>query len=119
MIQAIVGLGDLVSNVNMENAGQVSNLPAHAVVETNAHFSRNRVHPVNAGALPAGLAPLVNLHCANQELIIEAALADDRDLAFQAFQNDPTNHLSVDAAWELFNKMLQVSREYLPSMASI
>jgi len=62
---------------------------------------------------------LVNLHCANQELIIEAALAGDRDLAFQAFQNDPTNHLPIDLAWEFFNRMLQVSREYLPSMAFV
>jgi len=119
MIQALVGQGNLVTNVNIENDGQISNLPARVVVETNAHFSHNRVHPVKAGALPAGLVPLVNLHCANQELIIEAALADDRDLAFRAFQNDSTNHLPIDVAWEFFNRMLQVSREYLPSMALI
>ena len=119
MIRALVGQGDLVSNVNMENDGQISNLPARVVVETNAHFSRNHVHPIKVGALPTGLAPLVNLHCANQELIIEAALANDHDLAFQAFQSDPTNHLPIDVAWEFFNKMLRVTREYLPSMASI
>lgn len=119
IIQALVGQGDIVTNVNMENDEQISNLPARVVVETNAHFSCNRVHPLKAGVLPAGLMPLVNLHCANQELIIEAALADDHDLAFQAFQNDPTNHLSIDIAWEFFNKMLQVTREYLPSMAFI
>jgi alpha-galactosidase len=113
IIRALVGQGDLVTNVNMENDGQVSNLPGRVVVETNAHFSHNRIRPVKAGALPPGLAPLVNLHCANQELIIEAALAQDYDLAFQAFYNDPTNHLPIDAAWELFNGMLQVSREYL------
>ena len=107
------------TNVNMENDGQISNLPARAVVETNAHFSHNHVRPLKAGALPAGLAPLVNLHCANQELIIEAALAGDRDLAFQAFQNDPTNPLPIDLAWEFFNRMLRVSREYLPSMAFV
>jgi alpha-galactosidase len=119
IIQALVGQGDLLTNVNVENDGQVSNLPAHAVVETNAHFSANRLRPVKAGSLPAGLAPLVNLHCANQELIIEAALDGDRDLAFQAFQSDPTNSLPIDLAWELFNRMLQVSREYLPSMEFI
>jgi alpha-galactosidase/6-phospho-beta-glucosidase family protein len=60
---------------------------------------------------------LVNLHCANQELIIEAALANDNALAFQAFQNDPTNHLPIDISWEFFNEMLQISHEYLPLMA--
>jgi alpha-galactosidase len=119
IIRALVGQGDLVTNANMENDGQIANLPDRVVVETNAHFSRNSVRPVKAGALPAGLAALVNLHCANQEMIIEAALTDDYELAFQPFQNDPTNHLAIDAAWELFNRMLQVSRDHINSMALI
>jgi len=117
MIKALLGLGDLVTNVNLENIGQISNMPHHAVVETNAHFSRDSVRPLIAGPLPAGIAPLINQHSANQELIIEAALTENTDLAFQAFFNDPTHHLPIDVAWELFNKMLQVNREYLPSMA--
>jgi len=117
IIKALVGQGNIMTNVNMENIGQISNLPARDVVETNAHFSHNRVQPLKAGALPAGLIPLVNLHCANQELIIEAALANDHDLAFQAIQNDPTNYLPIDIAWEFFNKILKISREYPPSMA--
>jgi alpha-galactosidase len=117
MIKALLGLGDLVTNVNMENTGQVSNMPLHAVVETNAHFSRDNVRPLSAGALSAGIAPLVNQHSANQELIIEAALTGNMDIAFQAFFNDPSSHLPLDGAWELFNKMLQLNREYLPAMA--
>jgi galacturan 1,4-alpha-galacturonidase len=116
MIKALLGFGDLVTNVNMENGGQISNMPLHAVVETNAHFSRDSVRPLTAGALPAGIAPLINQHSANQELMIEAALTENIDLAFQAFFNDPTNHLPIDMAWELFNRMLQVNREYLHSM---
>jgi len=117
MIKALLGLGDLVTNINVENVGQVSNLPLHAVVETNAHFSRDSIRPLSAGALPAGIAPLVNQHSINQELIIEAALTENTDLAFQAFFNDPSIHLPPDDAWELFTKMLQVNKEYLPSMA--
>ena len=118
MIKALLGLGDLITNINMENKGQISNMPIHNVVETNAYFSRNSVCPLTAGALPAGIAPLINQHSANQELIIEAALTENTDLAFQAFFNDPSNHLPIDTAWELFNKMLQVNREILPSKAS-
>ena len=117
MIKALLGLGDFVTNVNMENIGQVSNMPLHAVVETNAHFSRDNVCPLTAGLLPVGIAPLINQHSANQELIIEAALTENTDLAFQAFFNDPSIHLPLDDAWELFTKMLQVNKEYLPSMA--
>jgi alpha-galactosidase len=111
MIKALLGLGDLVTNINMENAGQISNLPLHVVVETNAHYSRNSISPLRAGSLPAGIDPLINQHSANQELIIEATLTANTDLAFQAFFNDPSNHLPLDDSWELFNKMLQLNRE--------
>jgi galacturan 1,4-alpha-galacturonidase len=107
MIKALLGLGDLVTNINMENRGQISNMPLRTVVETNAHLSRNSVRPLTAGALPPGIAPLINQHSANQELVIEAVLAGNTDLAFQAFFNDPSNHLPLDDSWELFNKMLQ------------
>jgi alpha-galactosidase len=118
MIRALLGLGDLVTNVNLENTGQISNLPLRAVVETNVLFSRADIRPVQAGALPAGIAPLINQHIANQELIIEAALTKNTELAFQAFFNDPTNCLPIDIAWELYNRMLQANRGYLPLMAS-
>jgi galacturan 1,4-alpha-galacturonidase len=117
MIKALLGLGDLITNVNLENIGQISNMPLHAVVETNARFSRDNATPMTAGALPAGIAPLINQHSANQELIIDAALTENTDLAFQAFFNDPSNHLPIDTAWELFKKMLHVNKEFLPAMA--
>ncbi len=113
-IKALVGLGDLVTNVNVENRGQVANLPLRAVVETNAHFSRDEVRPATAGSLPPGLQPLVARHVSNQELIVEAALTRDKDLAFQAVFNDPTNRLPIDETWEMFNRMLEASHEFLP-----
>jgi len=114
MLRALLGLGDLVTNVNLENIGQVSNAPLRAVVETNAHFSRANIRPLSAGALPAGIAPLVQRHIANQELIVEAALTGNTDLAFQAFFTDPSNTLPIDESWELFNKMLEADRKHLP-----
>jgi len=117
MIKALLGLGDLVTNINMENIGQISNMPLHAVVETNAYFSHDSVTPLSAGALPVGIAPLVNQQSSNQELIIEAALTEDTNLAFQAFFNDPSNHLPLDDSWELFNKMLKLNKEFLPVVA--
>ena len=113
-IRALVGLGDVITNVNVENQGQIANLPQRAVVETNARFSRDEVKPLVAGALPAGLQSLIAHHVSNQEMIVEAALARDKELAFQAVFNDPTNPLPVDRAWEMFNLMLQASRGFLP-----
>ena len=105
MVKALLGMGDLMTNVNVENQGQISNLPLRAVVETNALFSRDRVQPLAAGALPAGVHGLVARHIADQEMIIEAALARDEDLAFQAVFNDPTTGLPIDQAWKMFKEI--------------
>ncbi len=113
-IKAIVGLGNLVTNVNLLNQGQIPNLPLDVVVETNAHFSQNEVRPLSAGSLPAGLASLIQQHSTNQELIINAAVEHDKELAFQAVYNDPSTCLPIDTAWEMFNQMLLASRDYLP-----
>jgi alpha-galactosidase len=116
-IRALVGLGDIITNVNAENQGQVANLPLRAVVETNAHLSRDEVRPLAAGALPPGLQPLVARHVSNQELIVEAALARDKDLAFQALFNDPASALPIDESWQMFNRLLQAGRAFLPGWA--
>ena len=113
-IKALVGLGERVTNVNMENRGQISNLPLHAVVETNARFSQDDVRPLNAGALAPGLHPLIARHVSNQELIVQAALTRDKDMAFHAVYSDPTNRLPIDESWEMFNRMVQASCEFLP-----
>jgi len=113
-IRALLGLGDLITNVNLPNQGQIANLPPGAVVETNACFSRDEVRPLAAGSLPPGLAPLIQQHSANQELVIDAVQQRDKDLAFQAVYTDPSNSLDIDACWEMFNQMLHASRDYLP-----
>ena len=114
MIRALLGLGDIITNVNTENTGQIANLPLGAVVETNAHFSRDQVRPLAAGALPPGLQPLIHRHVCNQELIVEAALTRNKDMAFQAVYNDPASGLPLDEAWEMFNAMLRAGQEFLP-----
>jgi galacturan 1,4-alpha-galacturonidase len=113
-IKALLGLGDFTTNVNVENHGQIPNLPLGVVVETNARFSRDTVTPLVAGELPLGLHSLVAQHIANQEMIVQAALTRDRDLAFQAVFNDPTNRLPLDETCQMFNEMLRASRDALP-----
>jgi len=53
-------------------------------------------------------------HVSNQELIVEAALGCDKDMAFQAVFDDPTNRLPLDESWTMFNRMLKASRAFLP-----
>ena len=106
----------MVSNVNLPNRGQVPDLPAGAVVETNALFTRNGIDPVSAGPTPAAVLPLVMNHVLNQENTLSAALRCDRKLGFAAFVNDPRfASVSPSDAQELFCDMLENQRDYLPS----
>lgn len=89
LMKALLGLGDLVSNVNIPNHGAIANLPWDAVVEVNALFSRQGVQSVNAGPLPANILPLVARHVYNQENTLTAALTCDRTLGLTTFMNDP------------------------------
>ena len=116
LLKAILGLGDLVSNVNVPNRGQIPDLPLGAVVETNALFSRNRIEPVFAGPTPAGVLPLVTRHVLNQENSLAAALRCDRKLGFTTFMNDPQLAAVSPAEGEkLFDEMLKNQRAYLPA----
>jgi alpha-galactosidase len=113
-IKALVGLGDVITNVNLENQGQVANLPLRAVVETNARFSRDSLTPLAAGSLPSSFHSLISQHVNNQELIVEAALTRNKEMAFEAIYNDPTNNLPLDEARRMFDEMLDASKNFLP-----
>ena len=112
-MRALLGLCDLVTNVNVPNRGQIPNLPLGAVVETNAHFSSDSVRPVLAGPVPVSVYPLVSRICGIQELLSEAAASRNLDLAFQAFTLDPNMPLSPSQAKELFEIMRKNTEEYL------
>ena len=115
LLKALLGLGELVSNVNVPNRGQIPNLPLGAVVETNALFTRDRIEPVYAGPLPGGILPLVARHVYNQENALRAALACDRGLGFTTFMNDPQmGSVSLNDGQQLFDDMLENQRKYLP-----
>ena len=115
LIKAILGLGDLVSNVNIPNRGQIENLPLGAVTETNALFGYDRIEAVHAGRIPENILPLVARHVYNQENALRAAMTRDRELAFTTFMNDPQmGAVSPADGLALFNDMLENQRAYLP-----
>jgi alpha-galactosidase len=49
-----------------------------------------------------------------QCLTLEAALAKDKDLAFQALLNDPLVNIQTDAAWKMFGEMLSYQQSMMP-----
>lgn len=90
LIKALCGLTRVISNVNIPNTGkQIANLPACAVVETNAVFERDAIRPVLAGKLPQNVRKLIMPHVRNHERVLEAALTKNTDLLKEAFIEDP------------------------------
>ena len=114
-MKALLGLSSMTTNVNLPNVGQITNLPLGMIVETNATFGHDSVTPVTAGAIPAGVDILVQRVAYNQELVVEAAVTGNYELAFKAFVNDPLVTISLEEARELFNEMLANTKDYLPA----
>lgn len=117
LIKALLGLTRVISNVNIPNTnGQIPNLPETAIVETNAVFSKDSIHPVIAGTIPDNILELIKPHVTNHEDILNAALTCDFDLAFQAFVRDPlvNGRCSEAEAKDLLKDMIRNTISYLP-----
>lgn len=114
-MKALLGFGELMTNVNMPNRGQIPNLPLGAVVETNAAFRSNSVEPVMAGEVPKEIHPLVGRICAEQEQISKAIAVRDLQMIFNAFASDPLVTCSYEEAKELFKEMVLNTKKYLSS----
>ena len=113
-MSAILGLGDLITNVNLPNRGQIPNLPLGTVVETNAAFTSDSVKPVMTEALPDSLFGLIAPIVAVQNLSVKAGLERDLDIAFKAFLADPhVQSLKFKDARSLFDEMIDNTKEYL------
>jgi galacturan 1,4-alpha-galacturonidase len=114
MILALLGIEDLVTNVNLANQGQMPGIPLGSIVETNAHIQRDSVRPVFAGRLPLEIHNMVHRHVLNQETVLQAALTKDKRKASNAFINDPLVAIERMDAEVLFEEMLKNTKAYLP-----
>ncbi len=112
-MRALLGLREMVTNVNLPNRGQIPNLPRGAVVETNAVFRSGQVTPVLAGDIPMSIYPLVSRICGEQEVVSDAIARRDVKAIFYAFANDPLVTCSYFDAKKLFREMCENTKEYL------
>lgn len=112
-IRALLGLEDMVTNVNLPNCGQIPNLPMGAVVETNAVFRADSVVPCMAGNIPTEIYGLISRIVAEQETVVKAGVTRNLSLAFKAFANDPLVTINTEAARKLFDEMVENTKHYL------
>lgn len=113
VIKAILGEGNLITNVVTINQGQISNLPVGSVVETNALFSQNSVKPVMAGSVPDDIKVLMQRQISNSDILVDALLAKDLDSVFNVFINDPLMTLDIQKSTELYKQMLATNKSHM------
>src|SRR3954452_10631957 len=99
--------------VNVPNTGQIDNLPRETIVETLAEVGATGVNPIGVGALPNSILGTLHPHAVNQELLVDAALTGDRQLALQALLGDPLVK-DYRSAPQLMGELLEAHAELLP-----
>jgi len=114
-MRAILGLTEMVTNVNLPNIGQIPNLPLSAVVETNAVFRSGMVTPIMSGEVPETIYPLISRICGEQEAVSTAIANRDLEAIFNAFVTDPLVTCSYFQARDLFKEMVMNTSKYLTS----
>ncbi|MFQ5399828.1 MAG: hypothetical protein ACE5E7_09545 [Anaerolineae bacterium] len=75
--------------VNIPNEGAIAGLPDETIVEVPALVSGLGVRGIHIGALPEPITELLRREAALVELIVDAAVTGDRNLALQALLLDP------------------------------
>ncbi len=114
IIAGIIGNSNqLELQVNMPNAGQVSNLIKDAIVETPAIINKGGIHPIQVGEMPEGLAALCNIQIMVQSLVVEAGVSGNMDKAKQALLVDPVVN-DQEKALAAFDELMRVHSELLP-----
>ncbi len=113
-IRALLGLGDMVTNVNVPNRGQISNLPYGTIVETNAAFRNGSVQPVFAGAVPDAIYPLISRAAHENDMILDAGFSLDLGFAFERFASlNMIKTLTAEQKRDLFDTMVKGTEKYL------
>jgi len=109
IMKALSGMGDLVTNTNIPNIGQIENLPLGTIVETNALFRKDNIQPVFAGSLPKDLLCMVEKHANNQNGIVEAILEKNTVKLKNLFLEEPmvlSSGVSRNDAEKLYEELI-------------
>jgi alpha-galactosidase/6-phospho-beta-glucosidase family protein len=104
--------------VNIANKGAVPNLPDYANVEVEAVTDSCGVRGIYIGDAPTSLKGLLERRIAWQELVADAAVKGDKNLALQALLIDEMAILPEKAELML-DELLSASKSMLPQFKDI
>jgi alpha-galactosidase len=114
MIEAIAGAGNHYHlAVNLPNAGQITNLPTGAIVETPGLISGWGARGFPIGDMPESVAELLRQELSRVRLSVDAAATGDRQAALQCLLLDPVIG-DIETAKAVLEDYLVSYRQYLP-----
>jgi len=113
MLSAIATGTRRVCIVNLPNQGAIPNLPATALVEIEAVTDSRGFRGIHMGEAPLVLKGMLEKRFVWQELVADAAVLGDRNLALQALLMDEMAILP-DRAEAMLDELLAASKDLLP-----
>jgi alpha-galactosidase len=100
--------------VNVPNRGFLPNVAAGAIVEVGAEVDGDGIHPDSMPAIADPIGGHIATQVALQDLIVQAALSGDRDLALRAVIEDPASPPDENACRSLFDELAGLQAAELP-----
>ena len=100
--------------VNVPNRGYLPDVADGAIVEVGATVDGEGIHPDVMPPLGDPLAGWVATQVALQDLVVDAALQRDPELAYRAVREDPCSPADEASCRKLFDELRSLQAEHLP-----
>lgn len=115
IIEAIVKKGTFSFAGNVQNQGNITNLPKTACVEVKCNINKGIIEKEVIGNLPLVLAALNMTNINTQTLTIHAAYTKKKEDIYRAAMLDPHTaaELSLDEIVSMCNEMIKAHGEYM------
>ena len=99
---------------NLPNTGQITNLPAHAVVETAVRVDGTGFTPIHFGDLPDSVIGFVEPWARVFTMNVDACFAGDKQMALNALRLDPLcSHLNTCQVNEMGLRLLKAHKRFI------
>ncbi len=100
--------------VNVPNRGYLPDVAEGAIVEVGAVVDGTGVHPDHMEAVGEPLAGWIATQVELQNLIVDAALNKDPEMAFQALREDPNSPADEATCRKIFDELMSLQSAHLP-----
>ncbi len=100
--------------VNVPNRGFLPDVSDGAIVEVGATVDGDGIHPEEMPPLGEPLAGWIGTQVELMDLIVDAAIQGDPELAFRALREDPNSPVDEAACRAMFDELRSLQEDLLP-----